>query len=56
VPVLRLTFARESAPPWLGADDPRVTLDFPLAETDVREAAAELRNALIEFPIRGGAA
>ena len=55
-PVLRVRFAHESAPPWVQGEPPDLTLDFPLDETDVRAAASDLRDALIEYPIRGGAA
>ena len=55
-PALRVRFAHESAPPWVTGDAPELILEFPLDETDVHAAAAELRNALIEYPIRGGAA
>jgi hypothetical protein len=58
-PTLRVRFAHESAPPWIEAHDERmagVLVDFPLAETDLALAANDLRNALIEFPMRGGAA
>ena len=58
-PVLRVRFAHESAPPWLKETSQRaagMTLDFPISHAIARDAAAELRNALIEYPIRGGAA
>jgi hypothetical protein len=57
--VLRVRFAHESAPPWLKGPEQRaagVSLDFPLTDGLAREVAAEIRNALIEYPIRGGAA
>ena len=59
VPTLRVRFAHGSAPPWLTDTTERVAgifVDFPLATTDVAGAADELRNALNDFPIRGGAA
>lgn len=58
-PLLRVRFAHESAPPWLTEADARtrgLAVDFAATETDTASAVAELRNALIEFPIRGGAA
>jgi hypothetical protein len=58
-PVLRVRFAHESAPPRLKDTDARaegVVIEIPLSELDARAAAAELRDALIDFPIRGGAA
>lgn len=59
VPTLRVRFAHESAPPWLTGHEQRmsgVLVDFPLEEADVTVAAKELRDALNDFPIRGGAA
>jgi hypothetical protein len=58
-PVLRVRFTRESAPPWLKGPEQRavgVTVSFPLTDGVAQEVAAEIRNALIEYPIRGGAA
>jgi hypothetical protein len=58
-PLLRVRFACESAPPWLGGPDDRrsgIWLEFDGSEVSRASAIAELRNALIEFPIRGGAA
>ena len=58
-PVLRVRFAHESAPPWLKQHEERLngmTLDFPLSHTKAHEAAADLRNALVDYPVRGGAA
>jgi len=58
-PVLRVRFAHESAPPWIedvGARAAGVTLEFPFSELNTVAIAAELRNALMEYPIRGGAA
>ena len=57
-PTLRVKFAHESAPPWV-SEHQRVAgvfVDFPLSEADVAVAADELRDALNDFPIRGGAA
>ena len=58
-PVLRVRFAHASAPSE-GADDLQrargVTLEFPIAELNVDEIVGDLRNALIDYPIRGGAA
>jgi hypothetical protein len=56
---LRLRFAHESAPPRLTEPRERasgVSLEFPLSEIDAEGAAADLREVLNEFPIRGGAA
>jgi hypothetical protein len=58
VPTLRVRLAHESAPPW-ATDQERLSgvfVDFPLEEADVAVAADELRDALNDFPIRGGAA
>jgi hypothetical protein len=58
-PVLRICFAHESAPPWLEGAEARaagLTLDFSLPGTLARDAADQLRQALVEYPIRGGAA
>jgi hypothetical protein len=58
-PVLRVRFAHASAPPRMKYSDEAVegvVLEFPLAELDPRAAAADVRNALMDFPIRGGAA
>ena len=58
-PVLRVRLAHASAPPGSASDDERVrgvTLDFPIDELNVDGIVGELRNALIEYPIRGGAA
>jgi hypothetical protein len=59
VPTLRVRFAHESAPPWITDQAERIAgvfVDFPLAHVDVAAAADELRDALNDFPIRGGAA
>jgi hypothetical protein len=57
-PTLRVKFAHESAPPWVSEHErvAGVFVDFPLSEADVAVAADELREALNDFPIRGGAA
>jgi hypothetical protein len=58
-PVLRVRFAHESAPPRLKDTDAKaegVVMEIRLEELDAQAAAAELRDALIDFPIRGGAA
>jgi hypothetical protein len=58
-PQFRVRFAHESAPPWLTDADARMrglAVDFAATEANTASAVAELRNALIEFPIRGGAA
>ena len=55
---LQLTFTGEGAPQEI--PDPEkeagVTLEFPLSEADATELAGQIRNALSDFPIRGGAA
>jgi len=59
VPALRVRFAHESAPPWVTDHAERMSgvfVDFPLADVDLAAAADELRNALNDFPTRGGAA
>ena len=58
-PVLRVTFARQSAPPSVVSDQEReagVAVDFPLAGIDTTAVAGEIRDALEDYPIRGGAA
>ena len=58
-PVLRVRFSHASAPPECTDVDQRsrgVTLEFPIDELNVDGIVGELRNALIEYPIRGGAA
>jgi hypothetical protein len=58
-PVLRVRFAHASAPPRLRYSDEAsegVVLEFPLAELDPRATAADVRDALMDFPVRGGAA
>jgi hypothetical protein len=58
-PTLRVRFAYASAPPDCTDDDQRargVTLEFPIAELNIDEIVGEVRNAVIEYPIRGGAA
>jgi hypothetical protein len=57
-PVLRVRFAHASAPPATN-DDLRArgtTLEFPLPDVNLEEFVADLRNVLIDYPIRGGAA
>jgi hypothetical protein len=59
IPRIVVRFAHESAPPWLNEGDARLagmTIDFPLAALDVAAVAQDLRNILLEYPIRGGAA
>ena len=55
---LRVKFSHDSAPPWLTEHErfAGVVVDFPLEETDLAVAADELRDALNDFPTRGGAA
>jgi len=58
-PVLRVRFAHESAPPRIKDTDARadgVVMQIPLAEVDASAAAADIRKALADYPIRGGAA
>jgi hypothetical protein len=58
-PVVRIRFAHESAPPWMTQDPERIaglTLDFPMSKQQAADLAAEVRNALVEYPERGGAA
>ena len=55
---LQLTLSGEGAPPQtsLQGREATVTLDFPLSEADAAELAAQIRDALADFPPRGGAA
>ena len=55
---LQLTFSGEGAPPptSLQGRDATVTLDFPLSESDASDLAGQIRDALADFPPRGGAA
>ena len=55
---VQLTLAHESAPSTLPDDQRRtgVTVEFPLSERQTAAFAAEIRQALSEYPIRGGAA
>jgi hypothetical protein len=58
-PVLRVRFAHDSAPPRIRNSDEAaegIVLEFPLSELDPRAAAADVRDALMDFPVRGGAA
>jgi hypothetical protein len=58
-PVLRVRFAHESAPPRIKDTAARadgVVMEIPLAEVDAPGAAADIRKALVDYPIRGGAA
>ena len=59
LPTIRIRFAHGSAPPWLTNADERsagITLDFVTSPDHAKALAADLRNALDEFPPRGGAA
>lgn len=59
LPTIRIRFAHQSAPPWLTSADERsagITLDFVTSPDHAKALAADLRNALDEFPPRGGAA
>ena len=55
---VQLTFARESAPSSMSDDERRagVTVEFPLSVQQTETLAAEIRQALNDYPIRGGAA
>jgi hypothetical protein len=55
---LQLTLTGEVAPPAVAAHEKEagVTLEFPLSEGDAKEFAGEIRDALADFPVRGGAA
>lgn len=58
-PFLSVRFTHESAPGWIWDVEERiagVTLTFPMSPETARQAAAELRTILVDFPIRGGAA
>jgi hypothetical protein len=54
-PTLQVRFAREAAPPSAAGSE-GVTVEFPLSPGHGRAVAAELRRALADYPIRGGAA
>ena len=54
---LQLTLATEAAPASMfEAVRPGVTVEFPLSESQTAALAADIRRALHDFPIRGGAA
>jgi hypothetical protein len=55
---LQLTLSGESAPPEtsLHGGEATVTLDFALSEADASDLAEQIRDALADFPPRGGAA
>jgi hypothetical protein len=55
---LQLTFTGEGAPQELSDQDREtgVTLEFSLSEADAIELAGQIRDALSNFPVRGGAA
>jgi hypothetical protein len=58
-PVVRIRFAHESAPPWMTHEQERIsglTLDFPMSRQQASDLAEEVRNALVDYPERGGAA
>jgi hypothetical protein len=57
-PVIQIRFAAGSAPPWLREQERQqgATLEFTTSTEHARALAAELRQALEEFPTRGGAA
>ena len=57
-PTLQLTLSGPGAPP-AASDQERETgvmLEFPLSGPDASDLARQIRDALSEFPIRGGAA
>ena len=55
---VQLTFAHESAPPALSEVERRtgVTVEFPMSGSQAAALALEIRRALTDYPIRGGAA
>ena len=55
---VQLTLAHESAPTSMSELERRagVTVEFPLSVQQTESFAAEIRQALHEYPIRGGAA
>jgi hypothetical protein len=55
---LQLTLSGEGAPPQpsLQGRGGEATLEFPLSEADASDLAGQIRNALADFPPRGGAA
>jgi hypothetical protein len=55
---VQLTLAHESAPSSMSDHERQtgVTVEFPLSEQQTTTFAAEIRQALSEYPIRGGAA
>jgi hypothetical protein len=57
-PAVQVTLAHESAPASLSDVERRhgVTVEFPLSVQETATFADEIRQALREYPIRGGAA
>jgi hypothetical protein len=55
---LQVTLTGEGAPQAMSVREKEagVTLEFPLSETDASELAGQIREALADFPTRGGAA
>ena len=55
---LHVTLNRELAPSQAAGEGTGggLTLEFPLPEVDAVELAAQVRSALVDFPVRGGAA
>ena len=55
---VQLTFAHESAPPSQSEVERRtgVTVEFPMSPPQAEALAADIRTALSDYPIRGGAA
>jgi len=55
---VQLTFAHESAPSTRSEVERRtgVTVEFPLSGSQAAALATEIRQALTDYPIRGGAA
>jgi hypothetical protein len=54
---LRVYFELESRPSWAKADGAGTNdlwVEFPLAEIDLRTAAADLRRQLEQYPVRTG--
>jgi hypothetical protein len=55
---VQLTLAHESAPPSLSEVERRTgaTVEFPMSSSQAAALASEIRQALLDYPIRGGAA
>jgi hypothetical protein len=57
-PTLHIRFAGASAPPWLAPEERETgtTLEFETSIDHARQLADVLRDALTDYPTRGGAA